>query len=195
MEDPYALFFEEPWVLYGHVYSGSFMYLNSYIFLGKVSSIGDYFNLFHHAPSASQLYNQTIILEGKKTVAFSFFKHNVLPEWEDPINKKGSEWGCRDNIPGGLFQTMWDTFTLAAVNSEFDNVVGVRCINKTNKGRLLYKIEIWMDTDDIVKANSVLEKMKSLFDTDLPLFIHMLHEDKQQQANEYSKKKKKQCNK
>tara|TARA_Y100000741_G_scaffold363362_1_gene351445 strand:+ start:23399 stop:24010 length:612 start_codon:yes stop_codon:yes gene_type:complete len=186
---PETLYFEDNFQLYAHMLSGSTTYINSFMKIVDIHTIADFWNTYNSLPSAKDLHSSTINVAGKKMVAYSLFKNNITPEWEHPINKKGSEWGCRENLSCETFAETWRTLSLSFVNNELDHVVGVRCINKSNRNRVIHKIEVWMDTVDTELCMSVKDVLLNLI-PDCPYFTLMQHEYKQHQANEYNKTKK-----
>lgn len=189
--DPETITFSSKWTLYANLQSMSITYSNSFVKIGSAQNISDFWRLFNNIPSALDLHSKAVYVNNNEIVAYSFFRDDITPEWEHPINLKGSEWGCRENIEASEFETLWNYLILSVVNEEFNNVVGIRCINKTNRIRVVYKIEIWMDTCDeecTIKTkndiDNILDKLGLKLD-----FTLMLHEQKQSQASEYSKKK------
>ena len=186
---PDTLFFKDTFQLYAHMLSGSATYINSCKKLVDIHTVADFWQTFNNVPSALDLHSSNVYVEGKKMVAYSLFKNNITPEWENPVNQKGSEWGCRENLSGEEFFKIWNTLTLSFVNNELDNVVGVRCINKSNRNRTIHKIEVWMDSVDMEVCMSVKNVLME-FIPDCPHFTLMYHEDKQSQAQEYNKNRK-----
>lgn len=185
--DPKTLYFPNKWRIYAHLHSICMTYVNSCIKLCEIKSISDYWQVMQNLPII-ELYENRVYMKGEKVTSFSIFKENITPEWEHPENLHGAEWGCRENITLDSFKSMWDELTIALVNNEFEHVVGVRCINKSNKSRVLYKIEIWMNTsknDEIMKEK---KKIDRLLKTDIT-FTLMYHEDKQSHAFEFVKRK------
>lgn len=187
--NPATLFFANKWVLYGHLQSVCSNYFNSYIKIAEIFTIADFWKVFNNVPSAYNLHQNDIMYKGKRIVSFSLFKEEVTPEWEHPINAQGCELGCREELDADLFQSMWMDLSLSLVNNELDNVVGIRCINKTNRTRYLYKIEIWFDTKVHKDVHTVHNMLRQSFPT--CTFNRMDHEFKKQQAQDYNVK----CNK
>jgi len=163
--------------------------MNSCIKLTDIYTIADFWKTMNYLPSASDLHSATINIDGKKMIAYSLFKNDITPEWEHPTNKNGSEWGCREHLSCASFSQIWNTLILSFVNNELDHVVGIRCINKTNKNRIIHKIEIWMDSIDPKCCMSVKNTLNDLV-PNCPHFTFMKHEHKQIQAQEYNKSRK-----
>jgi hypothetical protein len=137
----------------------------------------------------------------KRVIAYSFFKEDITPEWEHPTNIVGCEWGCRESMPSDLFSYMFNHLSLCAINNELEDVVGIRCINKCNKVRLLYKIEIWMQDKKHAETiheylQAIIQEYNNTFEQSCTLnFTLLYHKEKQHKANEFCKKKHQQIKK
>lgn len=192
--DPDTLFFANKWCLYIHLQSVSSTFNASYLKIAEILTVADYWKIFNNIPLYESLHTDTVMLEGRRIIAYSLFKNDITPEWEHPVNFDGCEWGCREEMSASLFSFMFSELTLSCVNNEIDDVVGVRCINKCNKMRSIHKIEVWMECNDIDKAQVVKKcidniKQQHQEGPDM-IFTLLYHEDKQSKALEYNFKKK-----
>ena len=186
--DPKTLYFNEKWVLFANLQSCSNNYISSYVEIATIHTVADYWQVMNNIPY-DKLHSDIVELAGKRIVAFSLFKNGISPEWEDPVNCKGCEWGFRDEISNETFCSMWINLSLAAVNNELEHVAGVRCVNKCNKIRSMHKIEVWLTISEFDKVY----ESKKLIDDVLQsqyTFTLMFHQDKQQQAFDFNSKKK-----
>lgn len=181
---------ETEWVLYAHPHSISTNYGSSYFVLGNVATVCQFWNLYNACPSVRHVHQSNLYYEKEPIIAYSFFRKGIRPEWEDPVNLMGSEWGCRENLDENKFHDLWFNYLLGAIGEQIPHLVGIRAINKSNRQRHLHKIEVWMDT---VETPSIQECRRSLSDLVpmSPRFSHMLHQEKQYQALEYQKRRKK----
>ena len=190
--NPDSLFFRNKWSLYAHIQSVSSTFSTSFVKIADIYTIADFWKVFNNIPSCDDLYSNLIYLNDKRIIAYSFFKDDITPEWEHPVNMKGCEWGCREEMSSDVFTSLFNELVLLVVNDDIANIVGIRCINKCNKQRNIYKIEIWMQSNDITHANLV----RSYIDSEIKycktsMFTLLFHEDKQVRASEYSILKKK----
>lgn len=183
--DPKTLFLSTRWTLYAHLQSVSSTYFNSYIELGNIETVSDFWQYLNNIELRS-LHSDCILYDCKRIIAFSLFRGCILPEWEDPINANGSEWGCRDQMDAGTFENMFNMLALSVVNEEMPNVIGVRCINKCNKSRNLFKIELWMCNSTDEELSYVKQEIDKIVPSHIT-FTLMHHEEKQQQAQDYCK--------
>lgn len=186
--DPDSLYFETPWVWYGHFPCGSTNYGSSYIQLGRFETIGDFWRLYNFFPSIDSIHDGTVRVQGYPVIAYSLFRDGVRPEWEDPQNIVGSEWGCRETLDKTRFHTLWFEYILGAIGEHIPHCLGIRAINKSNRTRWLHKIEVWMDATDTSSIQACRRSLTTLVTTS-PRFVHMPHQEKQTQALEYQKRR------
>lgn len=182
-----ALPLASPWTLHAHHHRASLEYTQSFTRIGRATTVAEFWNLFNYF-GIDGVYDGTLAVAHETVMAFSLFRDGVRPEWEDEVNARGSEWGCREELDRAVFGHLWLEFVLGAVGEQLPHVVGVRAINKSNRYRILHKIEVWLDTTDDAAVRECREALNRLV-PDAPAFTHMLHEDKQTQANEYNRRR------
>lgn len=187
-EDGAELCFETPWVWYGHFPSGSANYGTSYVKLGRFETIKEFWQTYNHFPSIDAIHDGLLCYDGQQIVAYSLFRDGIFPEWEDPQNIIGSEWGCRENLCREKFKQLWHDFMLGAIGENIPHCVGIRAINKSNRHRSLHKIEIWMNKIDVPSIQECRRSLNVLAPNS-PRFNHMPHQYKQVQALEYQKRR------
>lgn len=185
-----TLHFETPWVWYAHFHSASTNYGKSYVEIGRFATIAQFWRLFNSTPSIAAIHKGSVAMNDAQVIAYSLFRQGVRPEWEDPVNQPGSEWGCRESLDEAQFCTFWKEYVLGAIGEQIPHCVGLRAINKSNRSRTLHKIEVWMDT---VEHALVQECRRSLtaISPATPKFQHLIHEQKQIQALEYQRRRRK----
>ncbi len=147
--DPNQLHLESKWVWYAHFPCISTNYSSSYIEVGSFSTIADFWRLYNNLPCVDHIHRGEVRMQNVPVIAYSLFRENVRPEWEDDVNLHGSEWGCRGILSSDNIEHMWTNLVLAAIGERLSNCVGLRVINKSNKQRVLHKVEVWMDTCDL----------------------------------------------
>lgn len=179
---------ETPWVWYGHFPCASNNYGSSYMELARFGTVAEFWRCFNHFPSIQRIHDGTLMINNCSVIAFSLFREGVLPEWEDPVNIKGSEWGCRENLDERRFKDLWVDYILGAIGEQIPHCVGIRAINKSNRTRLLHKVEVWMDATETRCVQECRRSLNTLNPTS-PKFLYMPHQDKQHQAQEYLRKR------
>jgi len=178
---------ETPWTLFTHKQSVNNNYSVVYDEAVSCRTVGEFWDIYNNVPAASDLCHKSVLIKRDYIVAFSFFRKPHVPEWEDPLNPNGSEWGCRDNIRAEIIDKMWLYVLLAAIGEKLRHVVGLRVVNRSTNLRVCHKVEIWMDSCDAVRVNETYMDLRQALDgvDDLPDFSFMEHTKKRQQANDF----------
>ena len=179
---------ETEWSIYIHFPCGSSNYGVAYKKVGTFSNVCDFWRLYNNIPSIELVHDNHIRHKGVPVVAYSLFRGNTKPEWEDPVNITGSEWGCRESLDKKLFAQLWNEYLLGAIGERIPHCVGIRAINKSNKQRSLHKIEIWMDKTDTPSIQECRRSLSVIL-PESPKFVHMPHQEKKVQAQDYLKKR------
>lgn len=66
--------------------------------------------------------------------AIQMFKENIIPAWEDPVNKEGSEYRIDINkhVPDDVVQDIWNTLIFDMILGKMphiiDGIAGVRLV-------------------------------------------------------------------
>lgn len=185
--DANTLLFETRWTWYAHFPSASTNYGISYVALGTFSTVAEFWRMYNHLPCIENVHRGRLRVSGTFVIAYSLFRENVRPEWEDPVNLRGSEWGCRENLDVHRFRELWKMCVLGAIGENIPHCVGIRAINKSNRTRNLHKIEVWMNCADNRRTQACRKSLSEIVPSS-PRFLFMLHTQKQTQAIEYQKK-------
>lgn len=98
--------------------------------------------------------------------AFQMFKTGIRPEWEDPVNQKGSEYRIElSNFKDdALLQKLWETMVFDLVVGKCpcieEGIAGIRLVQKSKQGNLQgYRAEIWlMDGAENSESNIKIKK-------------------------------------
>lgn len=191
--DPEQLELESGWVWYAHFPCASVSYGHSYAVLGSFHTVAGFWRQFNNTASIDAIHNEHLRVHNQPVIAYSLFRTGVRPEWEDPINMKGSEWGCRETLDCDQFRMMWEEFLLGAIGEQIVHCVGIRAINKSNKYRRLHKIEVWMDRADAPSVQECHRSFRKMTPT-MPLFTLIPHEQKHNQAADYQRRRRRGAN-
>lgn len=97
-------FLETEWVVWEHRApdKNAKSYEDNMAKLCEVATIEDFWRAWNNIPSPSQIFfdGRSHKRFANRTVeAFSVFKKDIKPEWEDPANRAGAEWFCRKQFP------------------------------------------------------------------------------------------------
>lgn len=86
-------------------------------------------------------------MAGRTIDAFSVFKKNIRPEWEDPENRDGAELTCRKGFSTGELDRHWENMVFGLIGEIIDvnnDICGCRVIDKSQKNKTMYKFELWL---------------------------------------------------
>lgn len=179
---------EQEWVWYGHHPCGSNTYNKAYIELGRFRTIAQFWQHFNNFPAIGNIHDGTVYCNNMPIVAYSLFRSDVKPEWEHPVNSRGSEWGCRESLDRKTFETLWLGYVLGAIGEQIPHCVGIRAINKSNRTRFLHKLEVWLNKIDHASVHESRQILLEMVDNP-PKFSFMPHQTKQTQAVEYQRQR------
>ena len=188
---------ENNWTLYAHYESESLNYGSSYTVLANFNTVEDFWRNFNNIPEVSVLTScdKYISLNSKRVVAYSLFKKNIKPEWEEFENKNGSEWSCRQEINNNDVKLLWRNLCLDCIGENID-VLGIRIVNKNNTYQMYSKIELWMSSvQDPVQVytqfSSSFRELEDSLRCDIPVFTLLYHDNKKEDFNAMRKRNKK----
>jgi len=172
--DPGALpagphFLESEWVIWEHrIPEKSASYEDNMAKLCDVSTIEDFWRAWNNIPQPSQLFFDGRVRKkfANRTVeAFSVFKKNIKPEWEDPANREGAELFCRKAFPLGQLDEYWLNLVLGMIGETIDGgdeICGARVCDKSLGTRCLYRLELWFRKNDETLAKELQRERAAL---------------------------------
>ena len=93
----------------------------------------------------------TVVCRSKVIVSYSFFRHDILPEWEDPKNVAGHTLTARLRGGKNELQRVWETVTCDCARGYLaEHVNGVQFSKRYDHKQPLMKIDLWLpSTSDV----------------------------------------------
>ena len=143
-------------------------YEDNMVKLVDISNVHDFWCAWNHIPKPSQLFYDGHVRKrfANRTVdAFSIFKKNIKPEWEDPANRTGAEWYIKKQFPMQQLDDLWLNLALSLVGETVDTgdeICGARVVDKSVGPRCMYRLELWFRKKDMGVANALLEKTQQV---------------------------------
>ena len=126
----------------------------------------DFWRAWNNIPKPSEIFydGRTRKKFASHTVeAFSVFKKNIKPEWEDPANRSGAEWYCRRAFTMPQLDEFWLHIVLGMIGETLDagdEICGARVVDKSVNGRTMYRLELWFRKNDDALSKELLAKMQ-----------------------------------
>ena len=157
---------KDTWSLYLHYKNLGKLYNDNIEKLIDIPDIKTFWETYNNIPTISELFSDGIRVKkikrtGATPCAYSFFKRNIFPCWEDPMNNNGFELSIRNNYNFNMFQDQWlnSLLQLISGNEKLDCINGIRIVDCTKGKSVLYRMEFWVsdekfktEVEDILKS-------------------------------------------
>ena len=179
---------DSSWTMYAHVNCGTALYSQSYVPLASFQSIGGFWAAWNNTPNVEQLCTKRVSCGGRRVYALSMFRTGIAPEWEDPVNAKGGEWGCREAMPASHAHQLWLHLALIVVGGLLPDCTGVRVVDKGTRAKSVQKLEVWLDSSDAGRASKVRAFIGEALPGPLPRFSFENHVAKHDQLVAFNSK-------
>lgn len=169
------------WNLYLHYKNLGKYYNDNIEKIAEMKDIITFWRVFNNIPKIYEIFSDGVNYKKMKKnnsipCAYSFFKENITPCWEDPLNKNGFEFSVKSckNLDNFNFEWMNCILEVISNNNElYEHINGIRVVDCTKFNSVLYRIEIWVDLveykdsiEQILKSNAFgFKKYKLLYRT------------------------------
>lgn len=182
------------WTLYYHIDSQSDNYVSSYKKATSFDTCEGWARVFNNVPDAGVLTssNCEIHCENQKVIAYSIFKDDIKPLWEDKRNESGCEWGCRQELNTDYVTEVWRHLVASMVCGELD-ILGARVVNKNTVTRNITKIEVWLGEEhDPAETYSNLQNVITSLNLghENPNFQLIHHDIRNKETSDFNEKRK-----
>lgn len=172
----YNKMLKNSWSLYDHEKSNDKNYEKCTRFIKKISNVDEFWEMYMEYPKPSKLFYNKVnklsyIYDGKPRCisSISFFKDNILPEWEDPSNKKGGELAIRDFLEySSMIECLdkyWERLLVYYISDESlykEYINGLRLVDSSviSQKKQFYRIELWFS--DLLKKDDIENEFKKV---------------------------------
>lgn len=152
------------WSLYLHYKDLGKLYNDNIEKLIDIFDIETFWRTFNNIPKIYDIFSDGINTKKIKRVdatpcAYSFFRNDVFPCWEDPMNTNGFEYSIRNSADLNQLQNEWMECILNLIGNKesiLSHINGIRVVDCTKYSSVLYRMEIWVDNE---KYKSDIEKI------------------------------------
>lgn len=162
------------WTFYDHIKCDQADYDKNTQIVGHCSSIFEFWTCYNNLPKPSNIFFQKETGKPyyyhdsikREISAFSIFRDDIRPTWEDPSNIDGATMEYRVPIDTSIesIDTFWLYLCIYCMGLYFgNNVTGFRLVDSSIIGQYkpLYKIEIWTINNNV--SLDVEKKFRELF--------------------------------
>lgn len=158
------------WSLFDHEKSTDKNYEKCTKYIGSIKKIDEFWNLYLSYPKPSQLFYNGVSKPyyisnngiERYISAISFFKDDILPEWEHSKNKYGGEIGIRDFPSENTLEyidNIWETILIYCISNECKHINVINGIRLVDSSILYkkqyYRLELWFSD---IKYKDEIEK-------------------------------------
>ena len=152
------------WSLYLHYKDLGRFYNDNIEKLMDISDIETFWRTFNNIPKIYDIFSDGISTKIIKRVnatpcAYSFFRNDIFPCWEDPMNTNGFEYSIKNGTNLKKFHSEWMDCILHLIGDQdeiISHINGIRMVDCTKYSSVLYRMEIWIDNE---KYKSDIEKL------------------------------------
>lgn len=103
-----------------------------------------------------------MLVDGKEIKALGIFKKGIQPQWEDAQNEHGCQLDALKPLNSEAIDVNWENLVFGLVGETFDeddNICGARLVFSQKKGKMGYKLEIWLRRKDEDAAGRIRTKL------------------------------------
>lgn len=155
---------DDTWTLYLHYKDLGKLYNENVEKLMEIGDVVTFWKTFNNIPKIYQIFSDGINIKKMKRnnatpCAYSFFRSDVFPCWEDDKNKEGFEFSVKNGNHLVKFQDEWTNCILELISNKqeiYKCINGIRMVDCTKYDSILYRMEIWVDSE---KNKNEIEKI------------------------------------
>ena len=147
----------DTYLLYLHYKDLGLCYSENMEQLMEISDIVTFWQTFNNIPTAIEIFSDGYTTKKMKRnnatpCAYSFFRKNVQPCWEDLSNCTGFEYSVKSNKNLESFFNLFINSIvelLTEKNEYYKYINGIRIVDCTKNNSVMYRIEFWISDERI----------------------------------------------
>jgi hypothetical protein len=154
----------DKWSLYFHFVFNDSSYILSYAHIIDIKSCEKWAQMITFVPGFHVILSEKtkLVVNGREVNSFSFFKHDILPEWEHQANHHGSTLTTRLKLSRSETERLWTFITCECARGAMnENVLGVQLTKKMSRV-VMVKVDFWLcdssNTTNIQSGLNILGK-------------------------------------
>lgn len=147
---------DDTWCLYLHYKDLGRLYNDNIERIIEINDIVTFWKTFNNIPKIYEIFSdgksiKKIKRNNSTPCAYSFFRKDILPCWEDIKNKNGFELSVRNSLNLKKFHEEWINSIVEIISNNqeiYKHINGLRVVDCTKLDSVLYRLEIWVDSED-----------------------------------------------
>jgi hypothetical protein len=145
---------DDSWTLYLHYKDLGEFYNDNLEKLQDIYTIENFWRTINNIPKTYELFSNGIQVKKIKRTnaipcAYSFFRKNIKPCWEDPMNCNGFEFSIKSGKNFEKFEKDWINSLITLVsNVKYNMLTGIRVVDLTKGNSVLYRMEFWSNSEE-----------------------------------------------
>lgn len=166
---------QRPWKIYVHypLYTSTTASYSSaaYYDVFGFQTVEDFWKYYNCIPAPSQVFANAVRprqkLGGRIIEGFGIFQDGVDPEWEKTPG--GGHWEISGITEGEVLDSLWESLCLALIGESAIkslSMVGIRVVDKTKARKPMYRVEIWLLSQEEALKGEVLDAIQRIFRDD-----------------------------
>ena len=171
----------DKWILYLQYKDLGTNYNENLQKLIEINNIKTFWQTFNNIPKIYQIFSDGVNIKKMKMnmstpCAYAFFKNDIKPFWEDPMNVNGFEFSVKNNFNLVLLQEQWMDSIVKIVSHDNDllsHINGIRIVDCTKWNSVLYRMEFWVD--DVKNKSKIESLLRSEFNLKAYTFLYREH--------------------
>jgi hypothetical protein len=174
----------QKWTLYLHYKDLGNSYITNLEKLMDITDIKTFWQTFNNVPKIYEIFSDGINTKKMKRnnsspCAYSFFKNDISPRWEDDMNINGFEFSIRNNFDFVLLQDQWMSSLVQLISGcneicDCESINGIRIVDNTRDNSAMYRMEFWVS--DVKYKKNIEDLLKSEhFNLGMYKFMYRIH--------------------
>lgn len=163
------------WVFYLHypLYTSTTEQYGSAAYHGLCTfkTVEEFWQNYNHIPPPSMVFandsRPRVKLGGRIIEGFGMFKKDIQPEWEKTPN--GGHWEISGITDPTKINQIWEMSCLMIVGESISqslHVIGSRVVDKSKARKPLYRVEIWLSTQDQDIRDEIIQNIIQTLESD-----------------------------
>ena len=148
---------DDTWTLYLHYKDLGKYYNDNLEKLIDISDIITFWQTFNNIPKIYDIFSDGMKIKKMKRNnatprAYSFFRSDVGPHWEDSKNNTGFELSIKNGKNLIKFHEEWLNCIVELIsnnNELYKHINGIRIVDCTKYASVLYRMEFWVDKENV----------------------------------------------